>query len=379
MKPLSVLLPLLVSLCSISYARDEHVRDSVLSPPKFRRDSNTIFEGSPPKNRAIARDEVLLALNLNNLPHSQMDFRIKALEAVSNDVNAGASASLMAYSTDDVSQFGWKRLVIPRKQTLFGEAVSVVLLKLNDQTKSVDLAVRGTVNLEDVLQDLKAQAVFDEDLGFRVHSGFRALSQEILERLRKELSDDVFNTYSFRLYGHSMGGSIASILSMYLHQKGTKVDVVVTFGAPRFTTNEGTRKYQVLNQVTHRIVRCDDVVPFMPPPNFFGWSNESYQANGNIFLILRPPFFDLSIGIDIERDFTYQLRLELENKGATRILAYGHRMENYLSRLNELAPPGSPDETKHGGVSYHRDDLRPVSYRLAFQSKLCPAQVAATP
>src|SRR6476659_7246593 len=95
----------------------------------------------------------------------------------------------------------------------------------------------------------------------------------------------------------------ASIVSMYLHQTGSHVGLVVTFGGPRFTTNEGARKYQVLNQATYRVVRCDDAIAFLPPPNFFGWTNDSYQGNGNILLLLRPPNFDYSQGIDIERDF----------------------------------------------------------------------------
>jgi len=205
-----------------------------------------------------------------------MAFRIGALKAVSKSIQEGAVMALKSYSTDDLKKYGWKRINIPREQSLFRNSVSVVLLHIDDRTKSVQIAIRGTETLDDALHDLKARAVYDEELGFRLHSGFRSLSREILAHLKRhELTDTVLTTYSFSLYGHSLGGAIASVMSMYLHQAGYKVASVVTFGAPRFTTNEGTRKYQVLNQVTHRIVRCDDAVPFLPPPNFFGWSNVS--------------------------------------------------------------------------------------------------------
>jgi len=121
-------------------------------------------------------------------------------------------------------------------------------------------------------------------------------------------------------------------------------------------------------------------VPFLPPPNFFGWSNESYQANGNIFLLLKPPHFDYSIGIDIERDFAYQLRLDLENKDATKVLAYGHRMSSYYSLLRSFMPSGLMEnaKTESGVFSYTGvPDLQPVTYTLLLQSKLCPAQSAA--
>jgi hypothetical protein len=169
------------------------------------------------------------------------------------------------------------------------------------------------------------------------------------------------------LYGHSLGGAVAAVVSMYLYQQGSNVDLVVTFGAPRFTTNEGARKYQVLNLRTYRIVRCDDVVPFLPPPNFFGWKTGGYEANGNVLLLLKPPYFDYSMGIDIERDFVYQLRTELTNNQNKEILAFGHRMPNYYSLVYEISPQYVAFE---GGK-----ELVPVSYTLKSQNQLCPPQL----
>jgi pimeloyl-ACP methyl ester carboxylesterase len=330
---------------------------------------------------SFEKDTDVPALKIQNLPLTQMAFRIGALKAVSKSIQDGAYMALKVYSPEDFAMLGWKRISIPREQSLFRDSTSVVLLHVDDRSKSVQIAIRGTENLDDAIFDLKANAVLDEELGIRLHSGFRTLSREILQHLKKHnLSNAVLNSYSFSLYGHSLGGAIASIMSMYLHQSGSKVTAVVTFGAPRFTTNEGARKYQVLNQVTHRIVRCDDAVPFMPPPNFFGWSNESYQANGSIFLLLKPPYFDYSVGIDIERDFTYQLRLDLENRDATKMLAYGHRMNNYFSLLIDFMPRGLMANAKReeGVFGYTSvPDLQPVTYTLALQSKLCPAQTAA--
>lgn len=318
------------------------------------------------------------ALTFQNLPSTQRVFRIGALKAVSKNIQNAARASTMTYSDDDLSGSSWQRITVPRQKTLFKDAVSIVFINVDHNGKSIQIAVRGTSNLDDVLYDLKAASTFDDELGFRLHSGFRTLAREIWAHLKKyNLSEDMLRAYTFHLSGHSLGGSIASIISMYLHQEGSQVASVVTFGAPRFTTNEGARKYQVLNQVTHRIVRCDDVVPFMPPPNFFGWSNESYQANGNIFLLLKPPYFDYSVGIDIERDFAYQLRLEVENKGVTKMLAFGHRMDHYATQLGKFDPLGlmmKPIKSPAGDL-IGVPDLQPVTYTLALQSQLCPAQV----
>jgi hypothetical protein len=318
------------------------------------------------------------ALKITNLPQTQKVFRIGALRAVSKDIQNGANAALSAYS-NDLSDRTWQRITVPRNKPLFRDAVSVVLLNVDNERKRIDIAVRGTVNLDDLMYDLKMVSTFDDELGFRLHSGFRTLAREILVHLRtNNLSDEMLRTYKFYLSGHSLGGSIASIMSMYLHERGAQVASVVTFGAPRFTTNEGARKYQVLNQVTHRIVRCDDVVPFLPPPNFFGWSNESYQANGNIFLLLNPPYFDYSVGIDIERDFVYQLRLDLDNKHATKMLAYGHRMDHYVKQLFNFDPDGlvmRAIKAPTGGQYIGVPELQPVTYTLALQKTLCPPQL----
>lgn len=322
------------------------------------------------------------ALTIQNLPRMQRTFRINALRAVSKDIQHGATMALQTYEPADTLPPGWQYIVVPRQRAWFRASASVVLLRVDDRRRSVEIAVRGTQTLDDALYDLKADAVLDEELGVRLHAGFRSLAREVLDHLKQHaLTEAMLTDYRFSLYGHSLGGAVAAILSMYLHEAGSQVVSVVTFGAPRFTTNEGARKYQVLNQVTHRIVRCDDVVPFLPPPNFFGWSNESYQANGNVFLMLQPPYFDYSVGIDIERDFVWQLRLDLENRQATDVLAYGHRMTSYYQRLWGFTPAGlvdgprpQPDvdgDTVGAGV-------HPVTYTLALQSRLCPAQPRAT-
>lgn len=84
-----------------------------------------------------------------------------------------------------------------------------------------------------------------------------------------------------------------------------------------------------------------------------------------MLLLLRPPYFDYSVGIDIERDFTYQLRLELANAVGRERLALGHRMTSYDDLLFLYTAKG---------VSYwpQPGDISPVSYQLSLQSKMCP-------
>lgn len=298
------------------------------------------------------------------LPHSQRVFRIKAVRAVDDDLAVAAKASLQAYGNDAFAA-NWKRHTIARPRTIFGSGETVVLTRVNEPEQTVEVAIRGTSSFDDVVRDLDAIAELDEQLSIPIHSGFRVVAQGVIAVLRAEFSGEAFANFKFKLYGHSLGGAVANIVAMYLHEDGRSVALVATFGAPRFTTNEGARKYQVLNQVTYRVVRCDDVVPFLPPPNFFGWTNNSYEAGGNLLLLLRPPYFDYSVGIDIERDFTYQLRLELANAVGRERLALGHRMTSYDDLLFLYTAKG---------VSYwpQPGDISPVSYQLSLQSRMCP-------
>lgn len=331
----------------------------------------------------VENDSAVPGLLIQNLPASQMHFREKTALSIAEDISVAAKSALLTYSDDikKIEQAGWIQVSIPRKNRFFNSQESIVLLRFDKERETVEIAVRGTENLDDTLIDLDAKATFDSVLGFPLHKGFQLIAIEILDTLKeKYLPAEVLKDYSFKLYGHSLGGAVAAIISMKLHQEGVRVDKVITFGAPRFTTNEGARKFQVLNQVTYRIVRCDDVVPFLPPPNFFGWTTESYQANGNILLLLAPPYFDYSIGIDIERDFAYQLRIELENLSNRDLLAFGHRMSNYEDLMFWFGPSGLQIQTssarhKRTIPSKEMIKLRPVFYSLNLRDRLCPAKL----
>lgn len=321
--------------------------------------------------QANVDDSAVPGIKLQNLPISQQAFRVRAVRAVDRQIYAGALASLATYEAQPPA--GWRVIRIPRTAIGSNKGESMFLLRVSSFDKSVDVAIRGTANFDDVLVNLNAAAQMDEELQIPLHAGFRSVALDVNRALQRELSDIELNTYTFRIFGHSLGGAVASIVSMYLHQAGHNVEVVATYGAPRFTTNEGARKYQVLNQRTFRVVRCDDVVPFLPPPNFFGWSTGSYEANGNILLLLAPPFFDFSVGLDIERDFVHQLRSELSNASARSELAFGHRMKNYSDLL--LWFTGAGIQLRSEPQLNEPSDIRPIAYSLPLQSRLCPPQL----
>lgn len=294
---------------------------------------------------------------------SQAAFRKNAFNSVYNQLLIAANASLLSYE-NEVSDPEWARYTIDRPKALLGSSKTILIVRVNDADKVIEIAVRGTASLDDALKDLNAKLAAENKIHIPIHSGFLTVSNGIVDFIENKFSDVKYKDYKYKFYGHSLGGAVANIVAMHLHDSGRTVELVATFGAPRFTTNEGARKYQVLNQVTYRIVRCDDVVPFLPPPNFWGWTSNSYETGGNLLLLLKPPFFDYSIGVDIERDFMQQLRIELNSPLNHDKLANGHRMGNYLARLQAYS--NNPAGNAAPGLF-----SIPVYYEKSLQNKVC--------
>jgi hypothetical protein len=293
------------------------------------------------------------------LPPEQKTLRMEVFEQNRVAVADAARAALAAYG--DTAPQGWKQYRIARRAMLSDASHTVVVLRQDDAARLVELAVRGTVNFDDMVRNIQRDKVRDARTGVLLHSGFKDLADQVTEFLAG--TGLMQRNYRFRLYGHSLGGAVASIVGMHLHQAGERVDAVITFGAPRFTSNQGARRYQALNERTFRIVRCDDVVPFLPPPNALGITADSYQAGGSQFLLLKPPHFDVSKNLEIERDFMHQLRAELAGAGRGR-LASGHRMASYVAALAAYPPPDA-----NGAPAW-----APVSYSARDQQTFCPVQ-----
>ena len=117
------------------------------------------------------------------------------------------------------------------------------------------LIFRGTANAKNVLSDIDIRTFYDEGLDAKIHRGFRDASSAIYDDIKRtyELDHTVFLT------GHSLGGAIAQIIGMWLHEKGYNVQIY-TFGSPKVSTTF------TFNEPNHwRVVDRSDPVPFLPP------------------------------------------------------------------------------------------------------------------
>ena len=125
--------------------------------------------------------------------------------------------------------------------------------------KNQIIVARGTDNIENVVVDLKLQLKNDSDLSILLHSGFTTAAKAIYKDVKNSLKKE----YTIQTTGHSLGGAIAVILSMYLDKDGYKMGRIVTFGQPKVTNVSGAEKYQHLKII--RVVTSQDIVPIVPP------------------------------------------------------------------------------------------------------------------
>ncbi len=115
------------------------------------------------------------------------------------------------------------------------------------------IVIRGTANAENVQSDIDVRLVNDDDLGIRLHKGFRDASVTVMSSI-----DESSLEKTVHVTGHSLGGAIAQIIGMWLHKRGHNVQVY-SYGSPKVSN-------EVLDsQPTHwRVVRLSDPIPFTP-------------------------------------------------------------------------------------------------------------------
>ena len=116
------------------------------------------------------------------------------------------------------------------------------------------IVIRGTANAENVQSDIDVRLVTDDDLGIRLHKGFRDASISVMSSI-----DESSLEKTVHVTGHSLGGAIAQIIGMWLHKRSHNVQVF-SYGSPKISN-------EILSggQPTHwRVVRLSDPIPFTP-------------------------------------------------------------------------------------------------------------------
>jgi hypothetical protein len=130
--------------------------------------------------------------------------------------------------------------------------------------------------------------------------------------------------YEIYLTGHSLGGAVAGLLAIYLHEDGYKIGAVVTFGQPKFTNEAGVAEYGHLPVV--RVVDQNDVVAMLPDSTKSG--NVQFAHMGTEVNILSGPYYALLPPAEATRKSIDQFADD-----ATLISVPDHKIAWYLANL----------------------------------------------
>ena len=117
------------------------------------------------------------------------------------------------------------------------------------------IAIRGTANAGNVVTDVDARFYHDKSAEILFHRGFHDAALKVYDSIKNQHKDK-----TIYLTGHSLGGAMAQILSIWYKQDGHIVQVY-TFGAPKIAVG-GWWKFNVPH---FRVVFETDPVPFVPP------------------------------------------------------------------------------------------------------------------
>jgi hypothetical protein len=128
-----------------------------------------------------------------------------------------------------------------------------------DEARRVQwVAVRGTANLENVVEDAAYAKVHAPDLGISVHAGFVDDAHAVWSFARPLLRPGL----ETRVTGHSLGGALAVLFAMRLSLEPQPLGRVITFGQPKVTNEQGVARFRSLPLL--RVVNHDDPVPNLP-------------------------------------------------------------------------------------------------------------------
>jgi hypothetical protein len=153
-------------------------------------------------------------------------------------------------------------------------------LERNDKTRTQFITVRGSANRKNFSEDLDIAVREDRKINIPVHSGFDLAARAIYDDVKPYLKPG-YKTY---VTGHSLGGAVAAILTLYMIEDGVEVVRVVTFGQPRFTTADGVKRLSFLPLA--RVIDEDDIVPMVPPATATHPTFGPYEHVGSEVILL---------------------------------------------------------------------------------------------
>ncbi len=195
-------------------------------------------------------------------------------------------------------------------------------IERNQTRRTQTIVVRGTVDQVSKDVNFEVQGVYDKKAGIYLHAGYRTVARAVYADLQGHLKKGL------RIYltGHSLGGSVANILAIYLQRDGYRIAGVYTFGQPKITNLQGALAYRSLP--VRRVVNQNDIAT-MGPPQMRG-KGGPFAHMGEEVVLLNGPYFSYLPETKARDNSVHAFR-----KFKTVSSATDHAMARYLKGLRE--------------------------------------------
>jgi triacylglycerol lipase len=203
-----------------------------------------------------------------------------------------------------------------------GQTNALYFLERNDKTRTQFITVRGSANSTNFSEDLDITVREDRKTGIPVHSGFDLAARSIYQDVKPHLKPG----YKTHLTGHSLGGAVAAVVTIYMIEDGVEVVRVVPFGQPRFTTADGVKRLSFLPLA--RVVDENDIVPRVPPATALHPTFGAYEHIGSEVILLEGQNIVYLPAHDANRISVGELW-----RSASFADLEDHKMEKYLQRI----------------------------------------------
>lgn len=210
---------------------------------------------------------------------SKCDFEVKNIPVLAPPSNLGDlngniafhrslinfMASVIKMSLLGINYVSPSGMTVVKQIDTQADKLMAVLATIDSNPDTLIIAIRGTQNAEDLLQDTHvAQTSFPIDSSKRplVHQGFynvyNAVKDDILGNIPK-------NTREIIVVGHSLGSAVALLTGLIIKKTHSNINTrVVTYACPRV----GNKDLADIIDATieHiRIVNNSDAIPGLPP------------------------------------------------------------------------------------------------------------------
>jgi hypothetical protein len=190
-----------------------------------------------------------------------------------------AERSRAAYGAKSVIKAKYPKTI---RMSSPGDTGVLYFLEQDNKAKTQIITVRGTADPKNFLQDLNITVRTDRQADIPVEAGFDRAARAIYSDAKPYLK----RSYKTYVTGHSLGGAVAALVTIYAIEDGFMVERVITFGQPRFTTAAGVQR---LRLPLIRVVDENDIVPMLPPAAATDPEFGPYEHLGPEVILLQGP------------------------------------------------------------------------------------------